>query len=83
MLDRLPEASDFSQRVRHLNSVSREAETLIAACARHRGGYATEDLNGGLDLENVFMFTQNTLECPHFYFLGRSWSDCLKLLRAT
>ena len=28
VLDRLPKASDFSQRVRHLNSVSREAESL-------------------------------------------------------
>ena len=28
VLNRLPEASDFSQRVRHLNSVSREAEIL-------------------------------------------------------
>ena len=30
VLNRLPEASDFSQRVRHLNSVSREAETLTS-----------------------------------------------------
>ena len=59
VLDRLPEASDFSQRVRHLNSVSREAETLTREL-RHpasrfyndRGGCASlplEDQNRALD----------------------------------
>ena len=47
-LPKAPKASDFSQRVRHLNSVSREAETLTRelrhpasslrqACASDRG----------------------------------------------
>ena len=60
VLNRLPEASDFSQRVRHLNSVSREAETLTPACAkpatRPRQGYnpPLEYVNGDLDFENLF-----------------------------
>ena len=74
VLDRLPEASDFSQRVRHLNSVSREAETLTSELRRpaptfykpapslrqDRGGCASLP-NGALDRENLFICTPNTL----------------------
>ena len=86
VLDRLPEASDFSQRVRHLNSVSREAETLTPACVkpapslRQAPRRLCEPL---LEDQNFFIFAQNTPECLYVCSLGRSWSDFWMQLRAS
>ena len=97
VLDRLPEASDFSQKVRHLNSVSREAETLTAAfykpapslrqaCVKP-ASRCYNDCGGcaslPLDDQNFFIFAQNTPECLYVCSLGRSWRDFCMQLRAS
>ena len=86
VLNCLPEVSDFSQRVRHLNSVSREAETLTpdlrqpATSLRQATAALCEPL---LEDQNFFVFAQNTSECPYVCSLGRSWSDFWMQLRAS